>query len=348
MAGNNSLEIDISTRVHSQWNKFVNQHRDSKIYHLAEWNEVVSRSFRHKTYYVSFRKNNRLEGILPLTLFKSPLFGKFAVSLPFVNYGGGLFSAEVHTSQIDSFLLAFRKQVNIGHIELRLDQKRECALPVKQHKVTFLLNLLPEEELWNYFKAKLRSQIKRPIKEKMYARAGGVELLDPFYSVFSRNMRDLGTPVYSKKFFQNILSTLPLNAFIVVVYTEDHLPVAASFLLKYRNTMEIPWASSLREYNRYSPNMLLYWESLRLSIRQGCRVFDFGRCTPGSGTYRFKKQWGAEEKKLYWYYALPDSSDLPDLSPSNPKFELLIKLWRKLPLPLTQIMGPAIIRNIPG
>jgi FemAB-related protein (PEP-CTERM system-associated) len=203
------------------------------------------------------------------------------------------------------------------------------------------------EELMNSFKAKLRSQIRRPMKENMTAKNGGLELLEDFYRIFALNMRELGTPVLPKAFFGNILREFLENAYIVAVYTETGVPVAASFLIRYKNVMEIPWASSLREYNRYSPNMLLYWESLTLAIKKKCRMFDFGRCTPDSGTYKFKKQWNSREHPLCWAYILPNGDSLPELNPENEKFSLAIKIWTKLPLGVTKILGPQIIKNIP-
>ena len=185
------------------------------------------------------------------------------------------------------------------------------------------------------------------MKENMYAKDGHLDRLNDYYYVFSRNMRDLGTPVYSKNFFKAILEKFPQNSRIVVVYAQNHRPVAAAFLLMKGDTVEIPWASSIKEYNRYSPNMLLYWEVLRFSIRQRYKIFDFGRCSPDSGTYRFKKQWGAEEKQLYWYYILLQQDELPEINPNNPRYKLLIRTWQRMPLFLTKFLGPKIIRHIP-
>ena len=197
------------------------------------------------------------------------------------------------------------------------------------------------------FKAKLRSQIRRPTKDEMTGKTGGLELLDDFYNVFALNMRDLGTPVLPKDFFANILKAFPEQAFIGVVHSKEGVACAASFLIKFRDVMEIPWASSLREYNRSSPNMLLYWESMKLSINLKCKVFDFGRCSRNVGTYKFKKQWGSREHDLHWYYVLPNGEELPDISPANAKYDLAIKMWQKMPLGLTKMIGPSIIKNIP-
>ncbi len=342
------LEIHSYDAPPPKWNEFVERHPHSKLYHLLEWNQMVQRTFGHPIKYFVLRNNGSVEGVLPLTDFKSLLFGHIGVSLPFVNYGGPLLRDSNNNSRLFQHLSAVRERQKFKSIELRLDEQVETPLPCKQHKVTFYLELPDSsEELWQSFKSKLRSQVRRPTKDKMYAKTGSRELLDDFYSVFSENMRDLGTPVLPRIFFERIFETFPKSANIVSVYSEDHQPVAASFLLHHKNCMEIPWASSVRKYNRSSPNMLLYWESLKLSIEKNCRVFDFGRCTPGTGTYRFKKQWGAIEKPLYWYYILPEIDKIPDVDPKNPKYDLFVKIWQKMPLSLARALGPWIIKHIP-
>lgn len=331
-----------------KWNRFAEAHAEAKIYHLYPWRELIKNTFGHDALYLAAYSGEEILGILPLIRFRSAIFGRFLISMPFFNYGGELTNSTEVLPAFHSFLSQYVLRNDLRFAELRHDHKLESNLPFKQHKVTFLLPLPDDPEvLLKSFKAKVRSQIKRPIKEKMDAKAGGLELLDDFYKVFARNMRDLGTPVYPKKFFKNILNYFPEYARLVIVYTSEGVPVAASFLLGYRETMEIPWASSLREYNRFSPNMLLYWKSFQEAIRQGYKQFDFGRCTPGSGTHRFKKQWGGIEKPLFWYYVLPSGGELPEINPQNPRYALAIKLWQKLPVGLSKILGPPIIKNIP-
>jgi FemAB-related protein (PEP-CTERM system-associated) len=177
-------------------------------------------------------------------------------------------------------------------------------------------------------------------------RLGAADILKDFYDVFSRNMRDLGTPVCGPEFFAEILRAFPANSRIGVVYLNKE-PVAGGFLYGFRQVLEIPWASSDRRYNRLAPNMLLYRSVLEYACHEGYRVFDFGRSTPDSGTYRFKEQWGARPVQLNWHYWLSNGGPLPDLSPSNEKFRWAIFLWQRLPLFVAQCLGPAVIRHIP-
>jgi FemAB-related protein (PEP-CTERM system-associated) len=160
-------------------------------------------------------------------------------------------------------------------------------------------------------------------------------------------MRDLGTPVYALSFFKNILATFPETTWICTIFSKDGLPIASGFLVGFKDNIEIPWASSLRKYNSLGPNMLLYWSVLKLACKRGYRVFDFGRSTPEEGTYRFKVQWGAKPVPLYWHYWLKNGGSLPEFNPKNPKYQLAIQIWKRLPVPLTRILGPAIVKNLP-
>jgi FemAB-related protein (PEP-CTERM system-associated) len=159
-------------------------------------------------------------------------------------------------------------------------------------------------------------------------------------------MRDLGTPVYGREFFDRVLAEFPEAARVHVVRKGD-TPVAAGITYAWRDVIENPWASSLREYRALCPNNLLYWSMIEHAIANGFRTLDFGRSTPNEGTYEFKRQWGAVASPLYWEYALVSAESMPDQSPANPKFKSAIELWKRLPVPVATAIGPHIVRSIP-
>lgn len=336
-------------RDRKQWDDYVMNSSKASCYHLIGWKDVIENSFRHNTYYLLAEdRNNTVKGILPLVWIKSALFGSYMVSLPYFNYGGICSDNEEVRDQLIKEAIHIAEKEKVGHIELRHAQDVTNSLPSKISKVSMKLNLpATSEELWNTFPSKLRSQIRRPQKEGMYPKLGGEEELNGFYEVFSINMRDLGTPVYPKIFFRNILNKFPGKTWICTIYSKYGDPVASGFLVGFKKVLEIPWASSLRCYNHFSPNMLLYWSSLKFACESGYRVFDFGRSTPGEGTYRFKEQWGAKPIQLYWHYWLRNGGQLPELNPKNPKYQLAIKIWKKLPIVLTKFIGPRIVKNLP-
>src|SRR5262245_6599476 len=330
------------------WDRYVLNHATASGYQLTGWRRVVQKAFGHRTLYLMVRdEHGQVGGVLPLVFVSSRLFGRFLVSMPFVNYGGVL--TERFEAQQALLEAAVSRANTLGatHVELRHERQLDLDWPSKQHKVSMRLDLPREAEaLWKRFPSKLRSQIRRALREQLTVRLEGIELLDDFYRVFARNMRDLGTPVYGRRFFKAILEEFPKDARICVIYL-GRQPVAAGFLYGFKNTLEIPWASSDRRYNRFSPNMLLYHAALEYACREGFTTFDFGRSTPGSGTFRFKEQWGARPVPLYWYRWSRDGRPDPDVSPQNSKYARLIRAWKTLPVPLARLLGPLIVRNIP-
>ncbi len=179
----------------------------------------------------------------------------------------------------------------------------------------------------------------------MKAVIGGGELIDPFFKIFSINMRDLGSPVHSRRLFQEICGQFPESVKIGVV-NHENTPVAAGLIFRFRDTVEIPWASSLKKFNKFSPNMLLYWSFIEYGCDQGFKYFDFGRSTPDEGTYRFKEQWGAFPVPLYWYTLTLNGHDIGNNRSDKSRYERLIQYWKRLPLPISNIIGPLIRKHI--
>ncbi len=337
----------LSTNEREKWDSYVQASEEGTLYHLTGWKEIIENTFGHKTYYIYTEENGKITGILPLVLMKSLLFGRFIISVPFFNYGGICANGENERNALLKYAIEIARKEDAEHIELRHTKKYDFCLSTKESKVCMSLDLPDSSDtLWRGFKSKLRSQLKKPERNGIYARFGGKEEIDNFYDVFVRNMRDLGTPVYPKDFFKNILGTFPKQAIICSVFIDKN-PIASGFLLGYKDKLEIPWASSLKKYNKLSPNMLLYWKALQYACEKGYKRFDFGRSTPGEGTYKFKEQWGAKPLQLYWHYWMANGNKLPELNPHNPKFKLAIKTWQKLPLWLTKAIGPSIVKYLP-
>lgn len=334
----------------ARWDRYVESSPGGSLYHLTRWQRVIEDVFGHETFYWQANDaEGRLLGVLPLVRLKSLLFGDYQVSMPYFNYGGAIGVAPEVEEALMRRAAEAARGLGCRHLEFRDEHVRSGGWPVREDKVVMERELPSDPEvLWKDLGGKLRAQVRRPYKEdgETEIRIGGSDLLDPFYSVFARNMRDLGTPVYPRRFFAAILESFPELSRIVVV-RHQRQAVAAAFLVEHKQRMEIPWASSLREFNRSGVNMLLYWEVLKLAIERGNRVFDFGRSTVGGGTYRFKQQWGAKPRPLHWHYWLRDGGEPPRLNPDNPKYRLAIRAWQRLPLPVTTWLGPKIVRNLP-
>lgn len=330
------------------WDAYVRSNVESTNYHLFGWKAVIERSFGHKAYYLAARgRDGGITGVLPLVYMRSFLFGRFIVSLPFFNYGGLLSDDGPSADALLDSARGILDMVGGEYLELRHLREHGADLRTKRHKVTMILDLQKDADAqWKGFDPKLRNQVRKAQKGGLSVNSGGLELLDGFYDVFANNMRDLGTPVYGKGFFQNVLGAFPGTAAILSVSLGEKV-IASGLATWYRDTLEVPWASSLREYRHTCANNLLYWEAIRFAIEKGLRMFDFGRSTPGEGTFKFKEQWGARPVGLCWQYRVGEGRDLPELNPKNPKYGLAIKIWKRLPLSVTRIIGPRVVRNVP-
>ena len=311
-------------------------------------------------------------GILPFIHIKHWLFGSNLSSIPFCDAGGVLaVDGNIERMLIEQGL-RIADTLRVSVLELRQYKPLAClsdrefigeaspcgAREVKtvpgwyvsvltdSNKVRMLVDLPGDPDaLIKSFKPKLRSQIRKPIKEGLIAKIGGIELVDDFYNVFAENMRDLGSPVHSKKFIAETLKAFPDTANVFIVYG-DRKPLAGSVTIGFKDTLANPWASSLRRYSHLAPNMLLYWSMLEFACQQGYKRFDFGRSTPGEGTYKFKEQWGAKPEPLYWYRLSKTSDQGWGKQPDKDKMSRAIEYWKKLPVPLTKIIGPRIRKYI--
>ena len=332
----------------AEWDSFVHACDDATAYHRFDWKAVFSKSFGHPCHYLAaIDDHGEWQGILPLVHMRSRIFGNFMVSLPFVNYGGLLCQNEAVAALLLEEAEKLRRSCGATHVELRHIARRPENLPTKRHKVTMVLKLAGSaDDQWKVFDPKLRNQIRKAQKNGLEFRHGRLDLIDGFYEVFARNMRDLGTPVYAKQFFRHVMETFPDTTAILVVMHEGKM-IAAGLASWFKGRIEIPWASSIKDYKTFCPNHMLYWEAIRFAIEHGFGEFDFGRSTPNEGTYNFKKQWGALPITLNWQYLLDEQGQIPELNPSNPKYQLAIRVWQCLPVAVSKLFGPLIVRNIP-
>ncbi len=334
------------------WDDYAYKHPDAYHAHLSGWKNVIEKTYNKKSYYLLAEDNEEIVGILPLFHIKSLLFGNQLVSMPYLTYGGVISDSDEIANSLINKALEISKDLKTDYIELRqvrsLNEnfyEREKTQVITS-KVSMRLELPKNsEELFKSFKAKLRSQIRRPQKEGMTFTIGGSELIKDFYKVFAVNMRDLGSPVHSKDLFINIFEYFKKSIKLGVIYFNG-IPVASGLISLFKDFVEIPWASSIRKYNRYSPNMLLYWSFLDYAINNGFKYFDYGRSTPGEGTYRFKQQWGCQEENLRWYKFAQNANDNFNNNITNrDNLVILALMWSKLPITITRSIGPYIRKS---
>jgi FemAB-related protein (PEP-CTERM system-associated) len=326
---------------------YVLRHPAASAYHRPLWLDVVRRSFGHDTRMLAVDSTRGVVGVLPLVIFQSRLFGRFVVSMPFFNYGGVLADSPEAEALLLERAIALTRESGGSHLELRHTHQQFPALTPRRHKVAMFLPLAASPDAqWQALDRKLRNQVRKAEKNGLEVAIGGPELVDDFYTVFCRNMRDLGTPVYSRRFFEEVLRAVSGLGRVFVVRHQGR-PVAASLTHVHGDTMEVPWASAIRDFNPLCANVLLYWEMLKCATNDGLKTFDFGRSSPDAGTFHFKRQWGAIPQPLVWEYWNATPGEARNLSPSNEKFGLAIRVWQRLPVGVASFFGPHVVRNIP-
>jgi serine/alanine adding enzyme len=341
-----SLRITAVEARDERWDRFVDAANGSTFCHLAGWREIMTDVLGHEAIYVAASDSaGAWRGVLPLVRVKS-ILGHFLLSLPFLNDGGPL-GDDAAQLQLVEHAVAEAQRSGASLLELRSRSAVPGPLATSNRKISVHLAMpATVEDLWaKTFRAKLRSQVRRPTKDGMTARSGAGELA-PFYDVFARNMRDLGTPVLPRAFFERIAAVFGDRVLFTTVYTAEGSPAAAACCLVFRDELEVTWASSLRELNRLSPNMLLYAHLMEEAIGRGVRLFNFGRCTPDGPTHRFKQQWGGHDIPLPWaYWSKGGAVGTP--SPERPLFRVATAVWSRLPMAIANRLGPVLSRQLP-
>jgi FemAB-related protein (PEP-CTERM system-associated) len=324
------------------WDEYVLRCPESSHCHLSGWRRVIECGYGHQPCYLWARENGEVRGVLPLVSMRSFLVRRSLVSLPFLDDGGICADTEQVRSQLYQEAVRLYERQKANFLDLRHRSANTLDLPLNGDKIMMILDLTTNSDvLWKRFDAKLRNQVRKAQKSGLIAGWSGKEELHDFYKVFAANMRDLGSPVHSRRFFAGILEEFPDSAKLMLV-RKDAQVIGGAVCFFFRDNMIVPWASSLREYFSLCPNNLLYWEMIRWGCENGYRRFDFGRSSPDSGTYRFKKQWGVKEEPLHWqclsrrvgHSVMPHANDA--------KYQWLIRAWSHLPLIVTKFAGPLL------
>ncbi|HEX2781397.1 MAG TPA: GNAT family N-acetyltransferase [Gemmatimonadaceae bacterium] len=327
----------------AEWDAFATVSSRASFAHLAKWGEIIADSCGHEARYAVARdERGEVVAILPLIFLRSRLFGRRLISVPFLNYGGPAGSPPAELALVRH---AEQLAARVGATSLELRTRHAIdGVAGDARKVTVLLDLPPSvDEMWmQRFNAKLRTKIKRPMRDHMQTRFGASQLR-AFHEVWSHNMRDLGTPTLPLSFFERIVGAFPDLVLIGATWLGDR-PVAAGFGFVWGNEFEMTWSSALSEFGAAKPNMLLYWDFMRTVIERGVRCFNFGRSTPGSGPHDFKLAWGGEDAPLPWIewpgHAGGDSRN-------GRAMGLAVAAWQRLPLAVANRVGPIVSPRLP-
>jgi FemAB-related protein (PEP-CTERM system-associated) len=334
-----------------RWDDYVRRADGASLSHLAGWERVINQTWGYRSCSMYAERGGTLVGLLPLFHVRSRLFGSMLVSTPAAIYGGPL--ADDYEARLALVAEAMRlaTELQVDYLELRNSQEDQVVSNStfwrKHLYVTFERPIDADEEaLLRSYPKKIRYSIRQGLKSGLCSEFGRFELLDEFYEVFATNMRNLGTPVYPKRLFAELLTQFPVSCDIMLI-RHGGQTAGGSFNFYFREVVLPHYACAYSNMHHTGVSAFMYWELMRQAAARGATRFDFGRSKRGSGSWHFKRGWRMAERPLpYCYYGVRATS-MPELNPMNPKFSLLIKTWQQLPVGLTKLIGPMVVKHIP-
>ena len=338
------IEIsELKTEDEKEWDEYVRKSKNSTFYHQTGWKRVIIDTYHHRPLYLVAKHDDSISGILPLFTIRYPFFGEVSVSLPYAPYAGICADDEQTARQLFEYLKKINEKNHIKSTEVRsLNQVPNAGSPDRSY---YSLVLSLESDIaaqWSGLRKSMRRYVKKAQSEKLESNPDS-QNNKGFYELYSRAMRDFGTPAHGYRFFNNIFREFPDSARIADVTYEGE-SIAAILLLEFNGTMIYGWGASDERYTDLHPNYLLFWDAISNGCTRQFASFDFGRSMTNEGTYLFKTGWGAEPRQLYYHYSPQRTMNTKK---TNPKRQVFSKIWAHLPLSIASRMGPAVRRYIP-
>lgn len=349
------MRCDIFRGEDRQWDEFVSGHPAGTFFHLIAWRQILARSFGFEPIYLCAQEADSIRGVLPLFVVKSFLFGKSLVGMPVGVYGGPVAADETASHALIDAATNLAREHGVRYLEIRGNPHAPCQLhsslnggswSQKDLYFAFFSDIAStDDENLARIPRKQRRMVRQGEKHGLTATFDNNRLRE-FYDVYAESVRNLGTPVYSFRYFENLLAAFGQRCKVLLIEHGGKV-VSAVLSFFYRDQVLPYYGGARKEYLHLAPNDFMYWQLMKYAAANGYKVFDFGRSKEGTGPYHFKRHWGFEPRPLpYWYYA-PDGHRIPDTSPLNPKLQWAIRIWRALPLAVTNTLGPHIVRHIP-
>ncbi|MGB1108869.1 MAG: FemAB family XrtA/PEP-CTERM system-associated protein [Gammaproteobacteria bacterium] len=335
---------DLKEADRARWDEFVNAHPEGSFMHLSGWQRVIRDGFGHRTYFMWAESDGKLVGVLPLVRVKSLLFGDSLISTPFCVYGGAIAETDAARLALEENAARLAEELGVDYLELRDRVDHASDWPKKSLYVTFRKEISEDHEAnMKAIPRKQRAMVRKGLKAGLETEFG--QELDRFYQIYSESVRNLGTPVFGKRFFRVLLDEFR-DAIDILMIKHEGQDIAGVLSFYFRDEVLPYYGGGSVAARGAKANDFMYWSLMSSAADRGCRVFDYGRSKEGVGSYSFKKNWGFEPAPLHYRYHLVKADAVPDLSPMNPKYQLFIKMWKKLPLPISQMIGPHLARNL--
>jgi FemAB-related protein (PEP-CTERM system-associated) len=327
-----------------RWDEFVSGCSEATFFHRAGWKTVIERAFGHRTTFLYAEAGGRIEGVLPLAEVKSLLFGHALVSLPFCVYGGIAAGTERARHALDEAAVVLAEKRRVDHLEYRSMEARHPEWAHTDLYVTFRKAIDPDiEKNLNGIPRKQRAMVRKGIKAGLKGELD--EGVERFFAAYSHSVHRLGTPVFSKHYFEALKAVFGPDCEVQTVTLEGRL-IASVMSFYFRDEVLPYYGGGTDQAREVAGNDFMYWELMRRACERGLRVFDYGRSKQGTGSFDFKKNWGFEPQGLNYEYRLVRGKRVPEVNPLNPKYRLMIKMWQRLPLALANRIGPLVARNL--
>lgn len=328
------------------WDNFVNACPSATFFHLSPWKRVIERAFGHKTHYLLAERAGAITGVLPLTHVRSALFGSSLISNAFAVRGGPATNDEESRLALDAAAARLMDELRVPTLEMRdgVAADRSNWQTRSDLYTTFRRRIDPSVEAnLKAVPRKQRAMIRKGIQNGLRSEIDTD--VNRLYRIYAESVRNLGTPVFAKSYFQ-ILTQEFAECCDIVTVTSEHQPVASVLNFYFREEVLPYYGGGSAAARSLAANDFMYWEVMRRACERGYRLFDFGRSKIGTGAYAFKRNWGFEPTPLIYQSRMAAGANTPDLNPLNPKFRLLVAAWKRLPLPLANRLGPAIVKSI--
>jgi FemAB-related protein (PEP-CTERM system-associated) len=328
-----------------RWDSYVRAAKGATFFHLSGWKEVIERAFGHTTHFLFAEEGGEIVGVLPLAEVRSLLFGHSLSSTPFCVYGGVLADTAAAAAGLRTHACELAQKLGVDALEMRNMQATDTGWPVKELYYTFRKEIDPDDEVnLKAIPNRQRAMVRKGIKEGLQSEWD--DDVSRLYRVYAESVRNLGTPVFSRKYLRILREVFAEHSSVLMItHKGEDVAAVMSF---YFNDEVIPYYGGSTAAARHikGVNHFMYWELMRLSREQGCTRFDFGRSKAGTGPYSFKKNFGFTPEPLPYEYYLVKAQAMPDINPLNPKYQLMIKVWSRLPLPLANAVGPLLARSL--
>ena len=336
------MEIKTLTNEHTLWDDYVTEHSEGSFFHLSAWQKVISETFNHACHFVFAEREGKIVGVLPLVEVKSGLFGHALVSTPFCVYGGAITDSEEIKRKLEHHACELAEQLEVDYLELRYRKAQQNNFLLKQAHSTFGCEIAENDDaILANVKKKQRAVIRHAIKNELRSETDtSNKTIDKFYTLLSTSYRNLGTPIFTKQYFSALVKYFGEQVDITLVKDANQVPSVAVMNFYYNDQVLPYYGGGNAEARALKSADFMYYQVLCNARGKGYKWYDFGRSKNESGPFKYKKNWGMAPEPLHYYYHLVKAKELPNLSPNNPKYQLFIKIWQKLPLPVSQWIGP--------